>query len=248
MSLVTILFLDLIMVHWIRWIQRKPFRKNSIVIAPIRGLWESYVLSLVCLSVSHSMHLSTVGVLMWPLPIIPLVTSPHRDPIAHPPPQPSPYSQPLTSSNVFNLDLTAQGPIPSGIFKPFYCATRTVSASGRLTFDKCLTCSTGIFIFHQNWRKTAGRILGMDIQWEKQNHKSDFFRENIVIVHKGPGWTIPMWKTVLMRKLISNSMISHLPLTKIFPDVRLNVSTLGSNYMSKLASGNKTKRPERGSR
>ena len=30
MSLVTILFLDLIMVHWIRRIQRNPFRKNSI--------------------------------------------------------------------------------------------------------------------------------------------------------------------------------------------------------------------------
>ena len=29
MSLVTILFLDLIKVHWIRWIQRNTFRKNS---------------------------------------------------------------------------------------------------------------------------------------------------------------------------------------------------------------------------
>ena len=33
MSLVTILFLDLIMVHWIRWIQRNPFRKNLNVYA-----------------------------------------------------------------------------------------------------------------------------------------------------------------------------------------------------------------------
>ena len=32
MSLVTILFLDLIMVHWIHWIQRNPFRKNSNVL------------------------------------------------------------------------------------------------------------------------------------------------------------------------------------------------------------------------
>ena len=28
MSLVTILVLDFVMIHWIRWIQRKPFRKN----------------------------------------------------------------------------------------------------------------------------------------------------------------------------------------------------------------------------
>ena len=30
-SLVTILLLDLVMIHWIRWIQRKSFRENSIV-------------------------------------------------------------------------------------------------------------------------------------------------------------------------------------------------------------------------
>ena len=30
-SLVTILLLDLVMIHWIHWIQRKSFRKNSII-------------------------------------------------------------------------------------------------------------------------------------------------------------------------------------------------------------------------
>ena len=37
---------------------------GDIVIALIRSLWESNVLGRVCLSVSHSIHLSTVGVLM----------------------------------------------------------------------------------------------------------------------------------------------------------------------------------------
>ena len=34
MSLVTILVLDFVMIHWICWIQRKSFRKNSIVSVP----------------------------------------------------------------------------------------------------------------------------------------------------------------------------------------------------------------------
>ena len=36
MSLVTMLVLDFVMIHWIRWIQRKSFRENSIAILPDR--------------------------------------------------------------------------------------------------------------------------------------------------------------------------------------------------------------------
>ena len=123
-----------------------------IVIALIRSLLKSNVLGRVCLSVSQSFYASVhsggshVTITHHSTGHFTTQGS-HSSP---PPPSTITIQPPLTSSNVFNFNLTAQGPIPSGIFKPFYCATRTVSASGRLTFDKCLTCSTGIFIFHQN--------------------------------------------------------------------------------------------------